>query len=94
MLRSDYPLMQCHVPEEQSPKKWQELGNVMVIQWSLITILGSFSSEDFPPKKHGNVTTQIMFHQFGMFLYQDLKKNFNSCNVFPACNNQIMLSVC
>lgn len=31
-------------------------------------------SEDFPPKKHENVTTQKMFHQFGMFLHQDFKK--------------------
>jgi hypothetical protein len=29
------------------------------------------TSEDFPPKKHENVTTQKMLHLFGLFLHQD-----------------------
>lgn len=41
------------------------------------------TSEDFPPKKYENVTTQIMFHQFGMFLYQDFKKKFQFLQCIP-----------
>lgn len=119
MLGFDYPLMQYHVPEEQSPQKWQDKGNVMVIQLNSNCDIRKFfflrcqnnlapkfslkmkksvtlcpPLEDFPPTKHENVTTQKMFHPFGLFWHPDFRKVFDSCNVFPMYSDQIMLSVC